>query len=434
MLQQQGPRADVRAQPRWLSLLLAVGFTVARAATGASTDAQAAAAPTPRSVTINVPEGLSFWGYGEIYYTDPIYDAKQAQADLARAVFGFGYQFDELTQFNSEYEVEHGVASASDVGEFEVEQFYVDRQLTSQLTLRGGLMLMPFGFINEHHEPTNFYGVQRDFVETLIIPSTWREGGLQLRGNNDLGIDWAVGITTGFDLSKWSYTPEFPTYTNALLMEDNDVAPLQTTHQELALANAQNPAAHVSLNYAGVPGLLAGAAFFSGDAVKVPAPPNAQIPGTERVTLWEAHARWQPGRFDLWSIYAHGAISNLTLANAANPGSPNPIPSAFYGYYAQGVYHLWEHGSYRLHPFVRYEYYNMGSRYEGTKGPVTPGGLTPLSATPGDYGYWPINSDHVVTTGVNFYLNPHLVVKGDYQHFDTNHDFTRVDLGMGINY
>ena len=44
-------------------------------------------------------------------------------------MFGIGYTFDSRTEFNSEYEVEHAVASASDLGEFEVEQFYVDRQI-----------------------------------------------------------------------------------------------------------------------------------------------------------------------------------------------------------------------------------------------------------------------------------------------------------------
>ena len=29
--------------------------------------------------------------------------------DLARAVFGIGYRFDDKTEFNSEYEVEHAV-------------------------------------------------------------------------------------------------------------------------------------------------------------------------------------------------------------------------------------------------------------------------------------------------------------------------------------
>lgn len=394
----------------------------------------AALVPPCALAASDIPEGLSLWGYGEVYYTDPVHDSKLAQADLARAVFGIGYEFDSQTVFNSEYEVEHAVSSASDVGEFEVEQFYVDRQLNDKFTLRAGLLLMPFGFINEHHEPTNFYGVQRNFVETLIIPSTWREGGLALRGTNALGIEWSAGVTTGFDLSKWNYAPEFPPYVTALELEDSDIAPLQATHQELALANASHPTGYAAISYVGIPGLLLGGAVSSGDAVKVPAPPNATIPGNERVTLSEAHARWSPSKFDFWAIYARGTISNLALANAANPGSPNPIPSAFYGYYVQGVYRAWQSAGYRLEPFIRFEYYDLGAKYEGTSGPTIPSGLTPVSATPGDYGYWPRGYDHVVTAGANFYLNTHVVVKADYQHFETNSNFTRVDLGLGISF
>ena len=122
---------------------------------------------------------------------------------------------------------------------------------------------MPFGLLNEHHEPTNFYGVQRNFVETLIIPSTWREGGFNFHGNTDFGIGWNAGLTTGFDLSKWDYAPEFPQYVTALDMEDNDVAPLQATHQELGLANANHLSEYAALNYHGIPGLLVGAAACS---------------------------------------------------------------------------------------------------------------------------------------------------------------------------
>jgi len=132
--------------------------------------------------TVAAAANLRLWGYGELYYTRPTRDPNRAQADLARAVFGIGYSFDSRTEFNSEFEVEHAVSSASDVGEFEVEQFYVDRQLANAVTLRAGLFLMPFGLLNEHHEPTNFYGVQRNFVETLIIPSTWREAGSMSMG------------------------------------------------------------------------------------------------------------------------------------------------------------------------------------------------------------------------------------------------------------
>jgi hypothetical protein len=376
--------------------------------------------------------GVKLWGYGEIYYTHPTHDYERTEADLARAVFGIGYSFNDRTEFNSEFEVEHAVASATDPGEFEVEQFYVDRQLADSVALRAGMFLMPFGLLNEHHEPTNFYGVQRNFVETLIIPSTWREGGLNLHGDTPFGLNWNVGVTTGFDLSKWNFAPEFPLYTTALDLEDSDSAPLQATHQEMALANGKRLSQYLALNYYAVPGLDIGAAISSGDAVKTPAPPNAQIPGNQRVTLWEAHTRWTPGKFDLSALYAHGSISNVALANFANPGSPNPIPSQFYGYYFQGAYQAWEHGDYRLAPFLRWEYYDMGSRYEGTPGPVVPLGSVPISANPGDYGYWPVNRDRVWTAGANFYVTPHLVFKLDYQLFDLNKDFTRIDLGLGL--
>jgi hypothetical protein len=390
--------------------------------------------PPPVAAAASPFDNLSLWGYGEVYYTHPIHEPNKTQADLARAVFGIGYSFDQRTLFNSEYEVEHAVSSASDVGEFEVEQFYVDRQLTDWATVRGGLFLMPFGLLNEHHEPTNFYGVQRNFVETLIIPSTWREGGFNFHGTSKGGFGWSAGLTTGFDLSKWNYAPEFPQYATALEMEDNDVAPLQASHQELGLANAEHLSEYLALSYTGLPGLNAGAAVFTGNAVKVPAPPNAPIPGDQRITLWEAHARWTPARFDLSGVYARGTISNLATANAENPGSPNPIPSAFYGYFLQTAYNAWNHGGYRLSPFVRWERYDMGSSYAGTPGPTIPSGLVPLSATPGDYGTYPFNHDRVWTYGANFYLSPHVVLKADYQSFQVNSDFTRFDLGLGLNF
>ncbi len=400
----------------------------------AATNAVPPAPPGPSlAATSGSPLGdLKLWGYGEIYYTRPTHDEKESQADLARAVFGIGYLFDSRTEFNSEFEVEHAVSSATDPGEFEVEQFYVDRRVNDAVTLRAGLFLMPFGLLNEHHEPTNFYGVQRNFVETLIIPSTWREGGFNLHGDTSIGFEWNAGLTTGFDLSRWNFAPEFPLYTTALQLEDSDSAPLQATHQELALSNAQHLSQYVALGYYGVPGLSLGAAISTGDAVKVPAPPNAPIPGNQRVTLWEGHARWTPGNFDLSALYAHGSISNLTIANASNPGSPNPIPSQFYGYFLQGAYTAWNQDDYRFAPFVRWERYDMGAKYEGTLGPVVPSGLVPVSSAPGDYGYWPIDRDRVWTVGANFYTSPHLVFKADYQWFELNNNFTRFDLGLGL--
>jgi hypothetical protein len=391
-------------------------------AAAAAHPAPAAVAPAMAALAASSPfENLSLWGYGEVYYTHPTHEARLTEFDLARAVFGIGYRFDDRTLFNSEYEVEHAVSSAADVGEFEVEQFYVDRLLTDRIGVRAGLFLMPFGLLNEYHEPTNFYGVQRNFVETLIIPSTWREGGLGFHGDTDIGLSWNAGVVSDQDLAHWDFAPQLPQYTTALQLEDSNVAPLQATHQELSLAKGRHLAQYVALNYNGVPGLKVGASVFTGKLATVPAASNAPTPDDQHLTLWEAHARWLPGRFDISALYAHGAISNLAAINAANGSSPNPIPSSFLGYYGQLAYSAWAHGGYRLAPFVRWERYNMGASYEGVSGPVIPPG------SPAPY-------DRVWTYGTNYYLGPHVVLKADYQSFRTNSDFSRYDLGLGLNF
>jgi hypothetical protein len=392
---------------------------------------QASQQATVQAAKSDVWNRFSLWGYGEVYYLHPTHRSGQTNLDLARGVFGIGYQFDDKTRFNSEYEVEHAVSSADDPGEFEVEQFYVDRKINDSVAGRAGLFLIPAGLLNENHEPTNFYGVQRNFVETLIIPSTWREGGLSLYGTTDSGFDWNLGLTTGMDLSKWDFAPEAPTYNTAQQLINNDVAPLQATHQELALANARRLAQYVSLNWRGVPGLTLGGTYFTGGAV--PAQPDI---GSQRTRLWETHARWQPGRWDLSALYAQGSISNAGAANARFPGTANPMPSKFDGWFVQAAYNLWQHDGYRLAPFVRWERYDMGADYQGIAPgfPTTPTGPVPSSTSPTTLEYFAVPRDHVATLGANFYLNPNVVLKFDFQKFRTNTDFTRVDLGLGLQF
>ena len=383
-------------------------------------------APAPAPVSGISPD-LGLWGYGEIYYTHPTKDRSQTEADLARAVFGIGYRLDDRTNFNSEFEVEHAVASASDAGEFEVEQFYIDHQFTDSISAKAGLFLMPVGLLNEHHEPTAYYGVQRNFVETLIIPSTWREGGLGLHGTNDIGLGWDLGLTTGLNLGGWNNSPEDPQYRTALDMEDNDIAPMQAMHQELQLANAQHLSEYAGVNYTGVPGLLVGAFGFTGNLALPVVPAN--LPQS-RLTLWEAHARWTPGNADISAVYARGTISKTATYNEDNAGVTNPIPSSFLGYYVQGAYNLWQSGNEKLSPFVRWEHYDMGASYAG----IADGFSTTPTGLASDGKPWPLPHDRVWTVGANYYLNPHTVLKADYQRFSTNTDLTRFDLGLGVQF
>jgi hypothetical protein len=376
------------------------------------------------SSSAGISPDLSLWGYGEIYYDRPVHTPELTEADLARAVFGIGYRFDDRTLFNSEFEVEHAVSSASDRGEFEVEQLYVDHQLTSWAGVKGGLLLMPFGLLNEHHEPTQFYGVKRNYVEKLIIPTTWREGGVGLHGDTPIGLTWDAGVTTGINLRDWNFTPAAPFYRTSLDLEAADIAPMQATHQELEFANAQHLAEYASLNYSGVPGLLVGTAVFSGKAA-VP----AGLPEV-RATLWEIHGRWTAGGADLAAVYARGSFSDTAPFNLANLGASNPLPAAFLGYYLQGAYTVWEQGSYRLNPFIRWEHYDMGASYQG----IPPGYTTVPPGLAADGKPWPLPHDRVWTIGANFYVTAHLVLKADYQRFDVNADLSAIDLGLGVSF
>jgi len=355
--------------------------------------------------------GPSFWGYGEINYNHYPRDSSRDQADLRRFVIGFGYGFNDRLRFNSEIEWEHAIASADDHGETEIEQAYLEYQATQNLSVTGGLFLMPFGFLNEHHEPPVFYGVERNDVETRIIPTTWREGGFGLKWITDNGITYQAGITTGFDVTKF----------------DDASEPLASAHQELQLARAHDLSYFGAVNYRGIPGLQIGGALFTGNSTQGNAafkadstqPDFAGIDG--RITLWEVHTRWTPGNFDFQALYARGRIGDAdridqTLAafNAANPGDARVyVPAAFYGWYLQGAYKLWERNEMSLSPFVRYEYYNT------------------QSSMPAGFEADPTNASHVTTAGLTFRLHPQVVIKADYQKYVEHSENNRVDLGLG---
>jgi len=363
-----------------------------------------AATPTRTQAAEAQETGASLWGYGEINYNRPTNETSQTQMDLRRAVFGIGYKFDEHTRLASEFEVEHAVASSSDAGEMEVEQFYIDHQLTDSTHLKAGLFLIPAGLLNESHEPTNYYGVERNFVETAIIPSTWREGGLAFFGTTDNGLAWDTGLTTTFNLSKWDATST-----------EGRESPLGSIHQELQLASASDLGTYGALNYRGIPGFVLGGSLFTSKVSQ----DNAEIKlaRDSRMTLWDIHTRWTPNDWDLSALYAKGSFSDTQALNLTYAGFPTPIPKEFFGWYAQAAYKLWQNGSYQLSPFVRYEAFNTASAYE-----PMPLGL----------GIDEAKTEHVTTVGTSFYLNPKVVFKVDYQTFEQDSTRNRLNLGLGL--
>jgi hypothetical protein len=369
----------------------------------AATATTAPVSPNSPSVSnVSVGPQTVLTGYGEVNYNRPRKDPSQAKTDVRRAVIGFQHRFDDKTKLVTEFEWEHAVTSASDAGEAAVEQMYIEREFNNGLRAKAGLFLIPAGLLNTNHEPTAYYGVERNFVETAIIPSTWREAGLGLSSTLDNGLTWDLGLTTGFDLTKW----------DAASTEGRE-SPLGSIHQEGQLAKSRNLSVHGALNWRGVPGLLLGGSIFTGNASHATANFAA---ADARVTLADLHARYTPGRWDLSAVYARGTISNTDALNLTFVGNPTPVPSSFSGWYGQAAYKVRKSGDYTLTPFVRYEQYNTAKSY---------------SSVPLGLGVPTGPDERVVTLGASLRVGEGVVLKADYQKFKEDNTRDRLNLGVG---
>ena len=369
----------------------------------ASAQAAPAVAAMPAPVTSAAPSTV-ITGYGELNYTRPSKNASAAQTDVRRAVIGIQHRFDDKTKLVSEFEWEHAVTSRGDAGEAAVEQLYVEREFDNGLRGKAGLFLIPAGMLNANHEPTAYYGVERNFIETAIIPSTWREVGIALSGDLASGLTWDTGITTGFDITKWDATST-----------DGRESPLGSVHQEGQLARSRNLSVHGALNWRGVPGLLIGGSVFTGNAGhKIAAfAPDA------RITIVDLHARYTPGHWDLSSVYARGDIRNVDALNLTFAGAASPIPASFAGWYAQAAYQLYKSGDYTFSPFARYEQFNTAKRY---------------SASTAALGVPAAADEKVATLGANLRIGEGVVLKADYQKFSEDKLRDRLNLGVGFSY
>ncbi|MEJ2114352.1 MAG: hypothetical protein P8X62_11945, partial [Flavobacteriaceae bacterium] len=139
-----------------------------------------------RLLSGNYGQAVTVGAYGEITYNQP--ESSNGELDVQRLVLLFGYKFSDKAQFVTEVELEH-------VEEIFVEQAFVNYAVASNFSLRGGLMLVPMGIINEFHEPTTFNGVERPAVDNDIIPTTWREIGIGVTGRfNDISLGYQAYI------------------------------------------------------------------------------------------------------------------------------------------------------------------------------------------------------------------------------------------------
>ena len=238
--------------------------------------------------------GLSIAGYGEFLYEN--YAAtkqsgapggKGSQFDALRAILYTGYRFNDKFVFNSEIEIEHAK-------EAYLEFAYIDYQATENFGIRGGMLLVPMGLVNEFHEPTVFMGTERPFTENKIIPSTWRENGAGIYGAFDKA-SFRLYAVNGFDGAKFSS------------------GGLRGGRQKGGKAKADNFAVTGRLDVTPTPGVFFGASFYRGGSAQGSLG-NDDL-GT---TIVDVHGQAQVRGFDVRGLYATASIDDAVKFNEKN--------------------------------------------------------------------------------------------------------------------
>jgi hypothetical protein len=145
-------------------------------------------------------------GYGNAFYQRNS-RTQTATLNLERFVLFTGHKFNDKISFFSELEVEDAKVSGGESGgEVAVEQAYLKFNLNANQYIVAGLFLPRIGILNENHLPNTFNGNERNYVETYIIPSTWRELGVGLYGSlNNLPINYSVGLVNGLSSEMFEH-------------------------------------------------------------------------------------------------------------------------------------------------------------------------------------------------------------------------------------
>ena len=348
------------------------------------------------SKVYRVNQGISFGGYGEMLYEnfDKKSDAGVAvsnrdQFDMLRGILYAGYKYNDRVLFNSEIEFEHG--STGSGGEASVEFAYLDYLVRPDIGLRGGLVLVPMGLVNEQHEPTAYLTARRSAVENSIIPSTWREMGVGAFG--DVGqVTWRAYVV------------------NSLNGRNFTAGGVRGGRQKGARALIEDLALTGRVDWQPMVGTVVGGSFFTGNTGQ------ANVAGGNTVdaklTLWDLHAESQFRGATVRALWTRGTLDDVAQLNALNSFTGNrSIGESLAGWYVEGGYDLsslLNFGESSLTPYVRYERLDTQRR--------VPAGFTRN----------PANDQTIFTWGVQFKPIPQTVIKADYQDVEN-------EAGTGLN-
>jgi hypothetical protein len=305
---------------------------------------------------------LVIGGYGEIHYNQP-FDAemhKNGTLDVHRMVVLFGFNFSEKTKFITEIEYEH-------ISDVYIEQAFVQHQLIEGINLRAGLMLIPMGIVNELHEPTSFFGVERPSIDSKISPTTWREIGIGISGTSIASsLRYQAYLVNGFS-----------SYSDAPML--NGKNGLRNGRQKGIESFITTPNLTARLEYFGAPNLVVGASGYFGKTqtslynnLLKDNPQDILKADSSRtgVAMTGLDLRYTKAALRTKAQLYYTVITNTEAYNifTANKGKTNDLGSAMIGYYIELGYNIFKHIqglNQDLTPFIRYEKFDTHFKTEG---------------------------------------------------------------------
>lgn len=324
--------------------------------------------------------------------------------DVHRLVTLFGYQFGRNTQFVSEIEVEH-------VKEIFVEQAFVKHRLTKGISVRAGLMLVPMGFVNEMHEPTFFYSVERPLLDKVIIPTTWREIGI--------GIS---GLINDLDLKYQLYLFNNPLgYDNGAQVEGSKGFRSARQKGAESVISAL-PGLSGQIEYYGIDNFKLGLSAYHGktNTTLINEFPEISIETEELIdsstvtmTMATVHTSFNVSQ---WTLRGQYTFANYANTLAYNEFGDSDVPEMMHGLYFVAAYDLLKSQNITLEPFFRFSHLNNHLRVNESVQKNT------------------ALSQNIYTMGVNYKPHPGVVFKLDYQFYNKGDDsrFRQFNAGIGV--
>ncbi len=349
--------------------------------------------------------------YAEIDYNQQFGDSVKhaGNLDAHRLVLLFAYKFTNRATFVTEIEVEH-------VSEIYIEQAFLNVKVNDKLNVKGGMLLIPMGIINEYHEPTIRNGVERPNVDVSIVPTTWREIGLGISGNfNNASLAYQLYIVNGF----LGYNGEGK-------FRGSDA--YRKGRQKGAESVISSPNLSAKIDYYGIPGLKIGFAGYFGKsqttAFNGMNPDDNYLMETADSTVISIAMLGLDARYRYKNFTARGEFiySSNKNTGAYNQFTGRDLGEALLGFYIEAAYDFWpmiaNNTNHSLTPFARIEKYNTQQK------------MTDQSLINSAYDRFDL------VTGLGFWISPGAVIKADYQMLmnkvPNSNAVNMFNMGIGI--